>query len=73
MSHHTSINDELQEFKKKALEYNKQIFKIEKIGNGNMAAFRVFYKDTNDNTLKEHFFWRHDMDRLLQIFKEEQR
>ncbi|WP_222165772.1 hypothetical protein [Edaphocola aurantiacus] len=66
-----SVNDELQEFKKQARNYGKQIINIEKVGNGNMSAFRLFYKDAGSETVKEQFFWRHDMQKLLELFAKE--
>lgn len=66
-----SINDELNEFKSQAKKFGKVITKIEKIGNGNMSAFRVFYHEKDHDDLKEQFFWRHDMNKLLKIFEEE--
>lgn len=66
-----SVNDELQMFKQKAKSFGKQIHKIEKIGNGNMSAFSVFYSDENSTEIKEQFFWRHDIEKLLNIFEQE--
>lgn len=66
-----SVNDELQEFKQQARTYGKQILNIEKVGNGNMSAFRLFYKDPGSEEIKEQFFWRHDMQKLLDVFEAE--
>ena len=66
-----SVNDELQEFRNQARTYGKQILKIEKVGNGNMSALRLFYKDAGSETVKEQFFWRHDMQKLLDVFAAE--
>ena len=61
-----SVDDELRAFAQKAKENNFHIQKIEKIGNANMSAFRAYYRKGNETTDKELFFWRHDMDKLLQ-------
>lgn len=66
-----SINDELQALRQKALALGKTIVRVEKVGNGNMAAFRVFYRDTGSETLKDTFFWRHDEEKLLDFFRNE--
>lgn len=68
---HISVNDELQDFKRKAKAFGKQIIRIEKVGNGNMAAFRLFYRDPGSDLTKEQFFWRHDIQKLLDIFEKE--
>jgi len=66
-----SVNDELQALKLKAREYGKEIIRIEKAGNANMSAFKVFYKNNNEDTIRETFFWRHAMDRLIAQFASE--
>lgn len=60
-----SINDELQDLKKQVRSYGKEVIRIEKVGNGNMAAFKMYYKDAGSETMKELFFWRHNTERLL--------
>lgn len=64
-----SINDELQDFKQRMQQLNVQIIKIEKVGNGNMAAFKMLYKTPENETRQEAFFWRHDMDRFEEKLK----
>lgn len=59
---HYSINDELHDFKLAMKENEIHILKFEKVGNGNMAAYKMQYKLPNDNTIKEDFFWRHDIE-----------
>jgi hypothetical protein len=68
---HISVNDELQELKQVARQYNKTIVKIEKVGNGNMSAFKIWYQNSGDDTVLETFFWRHDMEKLISLFKQE--
>lgn len=63
-----SVNDELQQIKVIAKNYNKEVVKIEKVGNANMSAFKIFYKEKNSEEVKENFFWRHDMEKLISIF-----
>lgn len=59
-----SINDELHEFKQRLAVRGILIHKIEKVGNGNMAAFKIFYSIPHMQEMKEAFFWRHDMDKF---------
>jgi hypothetical protein len=68
---HLSVNDELQDLKKAALKYNKTIIKIEKVGNGNMSAFKIWYKNNNEEAIQENFFWRHDIEKLILLFERE--
>ena len=66
----TSVNDELQEIKTAAKVAGKHVIRFEKIGNGNMAAFKMIYKDHAEATeIKEAFFWRHAMDAFLERLK----
>jgi len=66
----TSVNDELQEIKIAAKEAGKHVIRFEKIGNGNMAAFKMIYKDdANATETQEAFFWRHAMDDFLEKLK----
>lgn len=62
-----SINDELIAFKKRVQEKGIVIEKFEKVGNGNMAAFKMsFHLKNNETNSKEVFFWRHDLDNFEQ-------
>jgi hypothetical protein len=63
-----SINDELQEIKAVAKANNIEVKKIEKIGNANMAAFKIYYTLPGNEDIKDNFFWRHDMDKIIQFF-----
>lgn len=63
-----SVNDELQEVKKRIRAMGKEVVKIEKVGNGNMAAFQLFYRDANSDTVKTTYFWRHDVETFLEKF-----
>lgn len=66
----TSVNDELQEIKIAAKAAGKHVIRFEKIGNGNMAAFKMLYKDHADAAeIKEAFFWRHAMDAFVEKLK----
>lgn len=64
-----SVNDELQAFKKRISALGKEVVKIEKVGNGNMAAFELFYRDAGRPEIKTAFFWRHDMDNFVEKFE----
>jgi hypothetical protein len=65
-----SVNDELNEIKNAALAAGKHEVRFEKIGNGNISAFKMIYKDaSNDEDFKEDFFWRHAMDEFLTKLK----
>lgn len=57
-----SVIDELNELKDRLKTLGLEVHKFEKIGNGNMSAFRVFYSLPNVEEVKEGFFWRHDME-----------
>ncbi len=71
MMDYISVNDELQLLKKRAKELGKNVKKIEKIGNGNMSAFRLYYTENNEEEMKEQFFWRHDLEKLIEVFEKE--
>lgn len=71
MSDFISVNDELNEIKKVAQTMGKHVIRFEKIGNGNMAAFKMIYKDQAESeTINEAFFWRHAMDEFLEKLKQ---
>lgn len=57
-----SINDELNDFKLKMKSAGIQIISMEKVGNGNMSAYKMSYTFPNDPTIREDFFWRHDIE-----------
>lgn len=61
-----SVNDELQDLKKRLSALGKEVLKIEKVGNGNMSAFELFYRDAGKAEIRTAFFWRHDMERFLE-------
>lgn len=65
-----SINDELQDFKARIKSYGIHILKFEKVGNGNMAAFKMQYRLPSDHDIREDFFWRHDLDVFEKKIKE---
>lgn len=57
-----SINDEFQAFKERLNALGIVVHKIEKVGNANMAAFKVRYQLPREIHIREDFFWRHDLD-----------
>lgn len=61
-----SVNDELQELKRRMKKAGKDVIRIDKVGNGNMSAFRILYKEDDSETVHDNFFWRHDMENFLQ-------
>lgn len=67
----TSVNDELNEIKDAAKQAGLIVLRFEKIGNGNMAAFKMIYKRNNStDEIREAFFWRHGMDEFLLKLKQ---
>lgn len=66
----TSVNDELNAIKFAAKQAGLTVLRFEKIGNGNMAAFKMIYKE--GELEKEDFFWRHAMDDFLLKLKQKQ-
>lgn len=64
-----SINDELQELKKSLAELDLSVLKIEKVGNGNMSAFRLELLNNKTKDKEVHFFWRHDMETFISKMK----
>lgn len=67
--HFISVNDELQDLKKHVRALGKEVVKVEKVGNGNMSAFELFYRDAGSETIKTAFFWRHDIDNFIAKFE----
>lgn len=68
--HFVTINDELQELKQRVRALGKEVIKVEKVGNGNMAAFKLVYCEPNTTEPITTFFWRHDMDNFLAKFEQ---
>jgi len=64
-----SVNDELNGLKSRMQALGLRVTKFEKIGNGNMSAFRVYFYYPDDDVLQEGFFWRHDMDTFEERMK----
>ncbi len=68
-----SINDELNDFKKRVQALGIKIVNFEKVGNGNMAAYKMRYEHLATGSSYEDFFWRHDLntfeEKLNQRFK----
>ncbi|MGC4079368.1 MAG: hypothetical protein QM702_20470 [Rubrivivax sp.] len=61
-----SVNDELQQLKQSLRALGIKVIKIEKAGNGNMAAFQLLYVKPGSDEVLKTFFWRHDTDRFLE-------
>lgn len=61
-----SINDELLLLKQHLRKSGLIVVGIEKVGNGNMAAFRLSYRKDAEEESKQTFFWRHDLDRFIE-------
>lgn len=61
----TSVNDELLALKKRIRALGKEVVKIEKVGNGNMSAFELFYREPGATEVKQTYFWRHDIENFL--------
>lgn len=70
-----SVNDELNDLKSRLAELGAKVHKFEKIGNGNMSAFRMYFSYPHSDAVHETFFWRYDMDtfeqKLIKKIKEE--
>jgi hypothetical protein len=63
-----SVNDELQDVKKRIRAMGKEVIRIEKVGNGNMSAFQLFYREAGGTEVKTTYFWRHDVEAFLEKF-----
>ncbi|MBL7704883.1 MAG: hypothetical protein JNM21_04970 [Taibaiella sp.] len=61
----TSVNDELLALKKRLRALGKEVVKIEKVGNGNMSAFELFYREPGQTEVKRTYFWRHDIENFI--------
>lgn len=66
-----NIQQEFQHFKDELKKLNIEVVKIVKVGNGSMDFHEVFYQSPKYPEQKSVYVQRHDLDNLLQKFKEQ--
>lgn len=65
-----NIQDEFQVFKDELRKLNIEVQKVVKVGNGSMDFHEVFYKSPRYNDVKSVFVQRHNLDNLIEKFKQ---
>lgn len=66
-----SVLDEFQFFKEELAQLNIIVQKVEKVGNGSMPFYEVFYTSPRYQEVKRLYVQRHDLDEWLEKFKKE--
>ncbi|HEY4540735.1 MAG TPA: hypothetical protein VIG94_12110 [Faecalibacter sp.] len=67
----TSVLDEFQNFKNELAQLNIVVNKIEKVGNGSMPFYEIFYTSPRYTEEKRLYVQRHELDEWLKKFKEQ--
>ena len=67
----TSVLDEFQVFKDELAQFNIVVHKIEKVGNGSMPFYEIFYTSPRYAEEKRLYVQRHELDKWLEKFKTE--
>lgn len=65
-----NIHDEFQVFKDELKKLNIEVQKVVKVGNGSMDFHEVFYKSPRYQDVKSVYVQRHNLDNILQKFKQ---
>lgn len=65
-----NIQDEFQIFREELKKLKIDVKKIVKVGNGSMDFHEVFYKSPRYDDVKTVFVQRHNLDNLIEKFKE---
>lgn len=65
-----NIHDEFQVFKDELKKLNIDVQKVVKVGNGSMDFHEVFYKSPRYEDVKSVYVQRHNLDNILQKFKQ---
>ncbi|WP_370899476.1 hypothetical protein [Chryseobacterium gossypii] len=65
-----NIQDEFQVFKEELRKLNIEVQKVVKVGNGSMDFHEVFYKSPRYQEVKSVYVQRHNLDNILEKFKQ---
>ncbi len=65
-----NIQDEFQVFKDELRKLNIEVQKVVKVGNGSMDFHEVFYKSPRYEDVKSVDVQRHNLDNILEKFKQ---
>ncbi|MEG2079305.1 hypothetical protein SAMN05421796_10426 [Chryseobacterium piscicola] len=65
-----NIQDEFEYFKEELKKLNINVEKIVKVGNGSMDFHEVFYKSPRYEEVKSVYVQRHNIDHIIEKFKE---
>lgn len=65
-----NIQDEFQVFKEELRKLNIEVQKVVKVGNGSMDFHEVFYKSPRYQDVKSVYVQRHNLDSILEKFKQ---
>lgn len=65
-----NIQDEFQVFKDELKKLNIEVQKVVKVGNGSMDFHEVFYKSPRYEDVKSVYVQRHNLDSMIQKFKQ---
>lgn len=65
-----NIQDEFQVFKDELRKLNIEVQKVVKVGNSSMDFHEVFYKSPRYEDVKSVYVQRHNLDNILQKFKQ---
>jgi len=66
-----SVFDEFLNFKNELAKFNILVNKIEKVGNGSMPLYEIFYTSPRYEEEKRLYIQRHELDKWLEKFKTE--
>ena len=65
-----NIQDEFEYLKEELKKLNINVEKIVKVGNGSMDFHEVFYKSPRYEEVKSVYVQRHNIDHIIEKFKE---
>lgn len=66
-----SVLDEFEQFKNELTKLNIVVNKVEKVGNGSMPFYEIFYTSPRYTVEKRLYVQRHELDEWLEKFKEQ--
>ncbi|WP_336964968.1 hypothetical protein [Chryseobacterium contaminans] len=66
----SSIQDEFKVFKDELKKLNIEVQKVVKVGNGSMDFHEVFYKSPRYEEVKTVYVQRHNLDSIIEKFKQ---
>ncbi|AZA91060.1 Uncharacterised protein [Chryseobacterium nakagawai] len=65
-----NIQDEFKVFKDELKKLNIEVQKVVKVGNGSMDFHEVFYKSPRYEEVKTVYVQRHNLDNMIEKFKQ---